>query len=124
AKTKVTRASARKLLLLSFGLCLSTSASTSARLVLPKHINHPVVISSAARDLLLSQQIPHCVRNDSVIARSLDEAKRNPGLLPGLFRTSKINSVSRAERASHLSLLVQRNLAQRNTPRLRARRCA
>ncbi|GAA3924058.1 hypothetical protein GCM10022229_17400 [Luteimonas lutimaris] len=36
----------------------------------------------------------------------------------------KINSVSRAARASHLSLLVQRNLAQRNTPRLRARRCA
>src|SRR5690606_5581379 len=36
----------------------------------------------------------------------------------------QIKSVSRAERASHLSLLVQRNLAQRNTPRLRARRCA
>src|SRR5690606_13579173 len=36
----------------------------------------------------------------------------------------QIKSVSRAGRASHLSLLVQRSLAQRNTPRLRARRCA
>jgi len=32
--------------------------------------------------------------------------------------------LSRRDGASHLSLLVQRNLAQRNTPRLRARRCA
>src|SRR3546814_681715 len=32
--------------------------------------------------------------------------------------------LSRRDGASHLSLLVQRNLAQRNTPRLRARCCA
>src|SRR5690606_31036313 len=37
-------------------------------------------------------------------------------------RKAKVNSVSHAERANHLSLLAQRNLAQRNTPRLRARR--
>src|SRR5690606_8931123 len=78
AKTKVTRASARKLLILILFLILPFS---------------------------------FCFRSPPVTCQ-----KRKA--------RGQINSVSRAERASHLSLLVQRNLAQRNTPRLRARRCA
>src|SRR5690606_8415475 len=76
AKTKVTRASARKLLILN--------------LILP---------------------FSFCFRSPPVTCQ-----KRKA--------RGQIKSVSRAERASHLSLLVQRNLAQRNTPRLRARRYA
>ena len=41
-----------------------------------------------------------------------------------LFGGDQRQKLSRRDGASHLSLLVQRNLAQRNTPRLRARRCA
>src|SRR5690606_8135442 len=52
------------------------------------------------------------------------EQPRRAGLDPPLFRRHQDQELSRRDGASHLSLLVQRNLAQRNTPRLRARCCA
>src|SRR3546814_519916 len=59
-------------------------------------------------------------------ARRADEARAQRAALALLLsgNRNQDQELSRRDGASHLSLLVQRNLAQRNTPRLRARCCA